>query len=188
MEHQAFFHPIISSAQGQDLGGIWAQMALAQGWAWRNSTYSSGPIQLQKQQAGITIVWGVCMMNHIMPLRNLLPVISARPFALAWWPFLPFFSFPFLPFCLPHSDCYFNDCLSGTVKLKVEQKLEQIGKLQGVWLHTAHVLCMDAILSVGLEMGSHNPDCWPHVFRYIMGSSPPHGNHPILGAWAWWKG
>ncbi|XP_046531916.1 brefeldin A-inhibited guanine nucleotide-exchange protein 3 isoform X4 [Equus quagga] len=51
------------------------------------------------------------------------------------------------------------------VKLKVEQKLEQIGKLQGLWLHTAHVLCMDAILSVGLEMGSHNPDCWPHVFR-----------------------
>ncbi|XP_049643955.1 brefeldin A-inhibited guanine nucleotide-exchange protein 3 [Suncus etruscus] len=51
------------------------------------------------------------------------------------------------------------------VKLKVEQKLEQIGKQQGVWLHTAHVLCMDAILSVGLEMGSHNPDCWPHVFR-----------------------
>ncbi|XP_036850705.2 brefeldin A-inhibited guanine nucleotide-exchange protein 3 isoform X1 [Manis javanica] len=51
------------------------------------------------------------------------------------------------------------------VKLKVEQRLEQIGKLQGVWLHTAHVLCMDAILSVGLEMGSHNPDCWPHVFR-----------------------
>ncbi|OWK01932.1 hypothetical protein Celaphus_00019029 [Cervus elaphus hippelaphus] len=51
------------------------------------------------------------------------------------------------------------------VKLKVEQKLEQIGKMQGVWLHTAHVLCMDAILSVGLEMGSHNPDCWPHVFR-----------------------
>ncbi|KAF6112720.1 ARFGEF family member 3 [Phyllostomus discolor] len=51
------------------------------------------------------------------------------------------------------------------VKLKVEQKLEQIGKLHGVSLHTAHVLCMDAILSVGLEMGSHNPDCWPHVFR-----------------------
>lgn len=51
------------------------------------------------------------------------------------------------------------------VKLKVEQKLEQMGKVQGVWLHTAHVLCMDAILSVGLEMGSHNPDCWPHVFR-----------------------
>ncbi|XP_037698916.1 brefeldin A-inhibited guanine nucleotide-exchange protein 3 isoform X2 [Choloepus didactylus] len=51
------------------------------------------------------------------------------------------------------------------VKLKVEQKLEQMGKAPGVWLHTAHVLCMDAILSVGLEMGSHNPDCWPHVFR-----------------------
>nr|XP_004651224.2 brefeldin A-inhibited guanine nucleotide-exchange protein 3 [Jaculus jaculus] len=51
------------------------------------------------------------------------------------------------------------------VKLKVEQKLEQMGKVQGMGLHTAHVLCMDAILSVGLEMGSHNPDCWPHVFR-----------------------
>ncbi|XP_068933370.1 brefeldin A-inhibited guanine nucleotide-exchange protein 3 [Petaurus breviceps papuanus] len=51
------------------------------------------------------------------------------------------------------------------VKQKVEQKLEQIGKVQGVWLHTAHVLCMDAILNVGLEMGSHNQDCWPHVFR-----------------------
>ncbi|KAM6461719.1 brefeldin A-inhibited guanine nucleotide-exchange protein 3 [Liasis olivaceus] len=51
------------------------------------------------------------------------------------------------------------------VKQKVEQKLEQMGKAQGVCLHTAHVLCMDAVLSVGLEMGSHNPDCWPHVFR-----------------------
>ncbi|XP_077207665.1 brefeldin A-inhibited guanine nucleotide-exchange protein 3 isoform X2 [Paroedura picta] len=51
------------------------------------------------------------------------------------------------------------------VKQKVEQKLEQMGKVQGVCLHTAHVLCMDAILSVGLEMGSHNQDCWPHVFR-----------------------
>ncbi|XP_076999394.1 brefeldin A-inhibited guanine nucleotide-exchange protein 3 [Tamandua tetradactyla] len=51
------------------------------------------------------------------------------------------------------------------VKLKVEQKLEQMGKAPGVSLHTAHLLCMDAILSVGLEMGSHNPDCWPHVFR-----------------------
>uniref|UniRef100_A0A8C3HWV4 ARFGEF family member 3 n=1 Tax=Chrysemys picta bellii TaxID=8478 RepID=A0A8C3HWV4_CHRPI len=51
------------------------------------------------------------------------------------------------------------------VKQKVEQKLEQMGKVQGVCLHPAHVLCMDAILNVGLEMGSHNQDCWPHVFR-----------------------
>lgn len=68
------------------------------------------------------------------------------------------------------------------MKLKVEQKLEQIGKLQGVWLHTAHILCMDAILSVGLEMGSHNPDCWPHVFRCMTGSPPPHGTHSTSGA------
>ncbi|KAJ8250229.1 hypothetical protein COCON_G00221510 [Conger conger] len=51
------------------------------------------------------------------------------------------------------------------VKQKVEQKLEQMGRPQGVRLHTAHMLCMDAILNVGLEMGSHNEDCWPHVFR-----------------------
>uniref|UniRef100_A0A671XCA6 ARFGEF family member 3 n=1 Tax=Sparus aurata TaxID=8175 RepID=A0A671XCA6_SPAAU len=51
------------------------------------------------------------------------------------------------------------------VKQRVEQRLEQIGRPQGVRLHTAHVLCMDAILNVGLEMGSHNHDCWPHVFR-----------------------
>ncbi|MEQ2160437.1 Brefeldin A-inhibited guanine nucleotide-exchange protein 3, partial [Goodea atripinnis] len=50
-------------------------------------------------------------------------------------------------------------------KQRVEQRLEQIGRPQGVRLHTAHVLCMDAILNVGLEMGSHNHDCWPHVFR-----------------------
>ncbi|NXD14126.1 BIG3 protein, partial [Nothocercus nigrocapillus] len=57
------------------------------------------------------------------------------------------------------------------VKQKVEQKLEQMGKVQGVCLHTAHVLCMDAVLNVGLEMGSHNQDCWPHVFRYSQFSS-----------------
>ncbi|XP_009305336.2 brefeldin A-inhibited guanine nucleotide-exchange protein 3 [Danio rerio] len=53
------------------------------------------------------------------------------------------------------------------VKQRVEQKLEQMSRSQGVRLHTAHVLCMDAILNVGLEMGSHNHDCWPHVFRVI---------------------
>ncbi|KAM8859046.1 brefeldin A-inhibited guanine nucleotide-exchange protein 3 isoform 1-T1 [Spinachia spinachia] len=51
------------------------------------------------------------------------------------------------------------------VKQRVEHRLEQIARPQGVRLHTAHVLCMDAILNVGLEMGSHNHDCWPHVLR-----------------------
>nr|XP_054347310.1 brefeldin A-inhibited guanine nucleotide-exchange protein 3 isoform X1 [Pongo pygmaeus] len=68
------------------------------------------------------------------------------------------------------------------VKLKVEQKLEQIGKVQGVWLHTAHVLCMEAILSVGLEMGSHNPDCWPHVFRVCEYVGTLEHNHFSDGA------
>ncbi|XP_031435442.1 brefeldin A-inhibited guanine nucleotide-exchange protein 3 isoform X2 [Clupea harengus] len=53
------------------------------------------------------------------------------------------------------------------VKQRMEQKLEQMSRPQGVRLHTAHVLCMDAILNVGLEMGSHNQDCWPHVFRVV---------------------
>lgn len=56
------------------------------------------------------------------------------------------------------------------VKQRVELRLEQMGRPLGVRLHTAHVLCMDAILNVGLEMGSHNQDCWPHVFRY---AAPP---------------
>lgn len=51
------------------------------------------------------------------------------------------------------------------VKQRVEHRLEQMGRPQGPRLHTAHVLCMDAILNVGLEMGSHNHECWPHVFR-----------------------
>ncbi len=32
-------------------------------------------------------------------------------------------------------------------------------------LHAAHALSMDVVLSIGLEMGSHAADCWPHVFR-----------------------
>nr|XP_057920519.1 brefeldin A-inhibited guanine nucleotide-exchange protein 3 isoform X1 [Doryrhamphus excisus] len=53
----------------------------------------------------------------------------------------------------------------GDAITQVKQRLEQMARPQGVRLHTAHVLCMDAILNVGLEMGSHNHDCWPHVFR-----------------------
>ncbi|XP_074531428.1 brefeldin A-inhibited guanine nucleotide-exchange protein 3 [Halichoeres trimaculatus] len=60
--------------------------------------------------------------------------------------------------------CETGDAIT-QVKQRVEQRLEQIARPQGVRLHTAHVLCMDAILNVGLEMGSHNLDCWPHVFR-----------------------
>lgn len=51
------------------------------------------------------------------------------------------------------------------VKQRVEQRLEQMSRPPGVHLHTAHVLCMEAILTVGLEMGSHNHDCWIHIFR-----------------------
>uniref|UniRef100_A0A3P8UM47 ARFGEF family member 3 n=1 Tax=Cynoglossus semilaevis TaxID=244447 RepID=A0A3P8UM47_CYNSE len=54
---------------------------------------------------------------------------------------------------------------SGDAITQVKQRLEQMSRPSGVRLHTAHVLCMDAILNVGLEMGSHNQDCWTHVFR-----------------------
>jgi hypothetical protein len=33
-------------------------------------------------------------------------------------------------------------------------------------LHAAHALCMDVLLSTGLEMGSHATKCWKHVFKY----------------------
>lgn len=41
----------------------------------------------------------------------------------------------------------------------------KLGKGQGMRLHAAHVLSMDALLSMGLEMGSHSAECWSHVFR-----------------------
>ena len=34
-------------------------------------------------------------------------------------------------------------------------------------LHAAHVLSMDGLLAVGVELGSHAPKCWKHVFRYL---------------------
>ncbi|EDO36388.1 predicted protein [Nematostella vectensis] len=34
-----------------------------------------------------------------------------------------------------------------------------------VKLHAAHVLSMDGLLAVGVELGSHAPKCWRHVFR-----------------------
>ncbi|XP_064617857.1 brefeldin A-inhibited guanine nucleotide-exchange protein 3-like [Liolophura sinensis] len=34
-----------------------------------------------------------------------------------------------------------------------------------VRLHAAHVLSMDVVMTMGLEMGSHSADCWSHVFR-----------------------
>lgn len=34
-------------------------------------------------------------------------------------------------------------------------------------LHTSHALSMDVLLGRGLELGSHSPDCWTHVFRSV---------------------
>lgn len=39
-------------------------------------------------------------------------------------------------------------------------------------LHAAHVLSMDGLLAVGVELGSHAPKCWKHVFRYFFSTYP----------------
>ncbi|CAH1227063.1 ARFGEF3 [Branchiostoma lanceolatum] len=41
----------------------------------------------------------------------------------------------------------------------------KMNKPQPLRLHAAHVLSMDALLNMGLEMGSHSAECWKHVFR-----------------------
>ena len=41
-------------------------------------------------------------------------------------------------------------------------------KSQGIRLHAAHILSMDSLLSMGLEMGSHSEECWKHVFRLVL--------------------
>ena len=37
-------------------------------------------------------------------------------------------------------------------------------------LHASHVLSMEALMSVGLEIGSHCNDCWKFIFKYVLSS------------------
>ncbi len=46
--------------------------------------------------------------------------------------------------------------------------LSSLGQPKLVRLHAAHALGLDVVLSMGLEMSSHAPDCWRHVFRYWL--------------------
>ncbi|XP_061546714.1 brefeldin A-inhibited guanine nucleotide-exchange protein 3 isoform X3 [Phycodurus eques] len=74
-----------------------------------------------------------------------------------------------------------RDEREGDAVTQVKQRLEQMSRPHGVRLHTAHVLCMDAILNVALEMGSHNRDCWTHVFRvseYVSSLEHAHFGDP----------
>ena len=50
-----------------------------------------------------------------------------------------------------------RDALSKHKSSGTKPKLEK--------LHAAHALSLDLVLNMGLEMGSHSADCWPHVFR-----------------------
>lgn len=51
---------------------------------------------------------------------------------------------------------------SGHKKLKASMLP---GRSKAPRLHTSHVLSMELILGSGLELASHCPDCWTHVFR-----------------------
>ncbi|XP_061693483.1 brefeldin A-inhibited guanine nucleotide-exchange protein 3 isoform X3 [Syngnathoides biaculeatus] len=76
---------------------------------------------------------------------------------------------------------------AGDAVTQAKQRLEQRSRPAGVRLHAAHVLCMDAILNVALEMGSHNGDCWTHVFRvseYVSSLEHAHFSDPSSHAFA----
>lgn len=45
------------------------------------------------------------------------------------------------------------------------KRTKQQGNPGPIKLHAAHVLSMDGLLAVGVELGSHAPKCWKHVFR-----------------------
>jgi hypothetical protein len=50
-------------------------------------------------------------------------------------------------------------------------------------LHTSHALSMDVLLGRGLELGSHSPDCWTHVFRSV---DVPHKQQKAKGVSVDW--
>ncbi|GFX32652.1 brefeldin A-inhibited guanine nucleotide-exchange protein 3 [Trichonephila clavipes] len=43
-----------------------------------------------------------------------------------------------------------------------------LGRSKALRLHTSQILSMDVILSKGLELGSHSPDCWKYVFQCCL--------------------
>ena len=53
-------------------------------------------------------------------------------------------------------------CGDDNLPLKRSKNMHVPGPIK---LHAAQVLSMDALLSVGLELGTHVPKCWRHVFR-----------------------
>ncbi|KFM57850.1 Brefeldin A-inhibited guanine nucleotide-exchange protein 3, partial [Stegodyphus mimosarum] len=42
------------------------------------------------------------------------------------------------------------------------------GRNKALRLHCCHILSMDVILSRGLELGSHSPECWKYVFQCCL--------------------
>ncbi|CAM1291637.1 KIAA1244 (predicted) [Pycnogonum litorale] len=49
--------------------------------------------------------------------------------------------------------------------IKKSSMLSVVNKNKSLRLHSSHVLSMDVILGRGLELSSHSPDGWKHVFR-----------------------
>ncbi|XP_077469905.1 brefeldin A-inhibited guanine nucleotide-exchange protein 3 [Stigmatopora argus] len=56
-------------------------------------------------------------------------------------------------------------CAREEPEARGKQRPERTSAPAGVRLHAAHVLCMEAVLDVGSEMGAHHHQCWTHVFR-----------------------
>ena len=53
----------------------------------------------------------------------------------------------------------------GGESLEAGKRSRQHSSSGPIKLHPAHVLSMDGLLAVGVELGSHAPKCWKHVFR-----------------------
>ncbi|XP_060566710.1 brefeldin A-inhibited guanine nucleotide-exchange protein 3-like isoform X2 [Ruditapes philippinarum] len=70
---------------------------------------------------------------------------------------------------LANTSCVMEDFKHATFSLtdRTSQKSSILSQSKSklVRLHAAHVLSMDAMMSTGLEIGSHSADCWKQVFR-----------------------
>ncbi|GFR02809.1 brefeldin A-inhibited guanine nucleotide-exchange protein 3, partial [Trichonephila clavata] len=65
-----------------------------------------------------------------------------------------------------------EDTIFPQISIKLEnrhfKKSLLSGRSKALRLHTSQILSMDVILSKGLELGSHSPDCWKYVFQCCL--------------------
>ncbi|KAG1677896.1 Brefeldin A-inhibited guanine nucleotide-exchange protein 3 [Nymphon striatum] len=71
---------------------------------------------------------------------------------------------------LARASCLTDNCnnqppISGMSKYLKKPNMLSMNKNKALRLHSSYVLSMDVILGRGLELSSHSPDGWKHVFR-----------------------